>query len=590
MIKDKYINKDYKILILLSAVVLLLYARTFWFGFSPMDEQWLLVRNTEFMSDWASFIKSFSIGIQGIYYRPILLLSLLIDFKISGMDPMMFHISNTVYHILASFMLFKVLMILGTDRLKSFYLSALYAVHPMMVNGVAWIPGRNDVLLCFFTLVSIYFLMKYFKGSEKKYLFGHLIFFLIALFTKESAASLPVFFILFFLIQKGYKSELVKLSLTWILTFVTWYFLRSHFVDFIPVPKAGLLDTLRDLVLTFLGYTGKSLLPFVQSVAPPLRTVWIWPGLFTLALMALILYKKWISDTKAALTGVALFFSMMIFPVWFGANSQWQIQDEHRAITSIAGLMMLISAIRIPTVFNDRFKVQFAELSNRSINLVLIVLVLYTLKTYIRLETYRNEDTYAEEGVVDCPENFNFHAHMANSLYGHQMFADAIIHFNQAIKMRPNLAQLYHNRANAFLEIGKKDSCLMDFNKAAELSNNNPQVLVNRMKAYRRFKEYQGAFRDLELINRLFPGTLPPNYGAEMQKEYLDLRFVELNKMIAKEPKNALLFVNRAQFFMEIRNPEYALKDLQYAVELDPTNAEYKKYLQELQASYSPKK
>ncbi len=208
---------------LLVAVVFLLYGRSITFDFVNYDDYDLVVRNTEFLKDPGNILTSFTTHAftthreEGVYYRPILLLSYFADYALWGVNPAGFHLTNVLLHAVATLLLFLLAVellrqargapangevsagatsFIGDDRLTAFLTALLFAVHPVQTESVAWVAGRNDILLGVFILGSLCcHIAQYRPGARPGvwYAFSAALF-AAALLTKESALFfLPLF-------------------------------------------------------------------------------------------------------------------------------------------------------------------------------------------------------------------------------------------------------------------------------------------------------------------------------------------------------------------------------------------------------------
>lgn len=132
------------------------------------------------------------------YFRPLVLLSFVLEFKWLGLDPKFAHIINLSLHLLNVFLVGVLANALKRDgsafgAWRSAIAMLIYGLHPALIEPVAWISGRFDLLVTSFVLVGIYAGL---KGSRAGLFFSMLFFFLAAL-SKEMAATFPLLFILF---------------------------------------------------------------------------------------------------------------------------------------------------------------------------------------------------------------------------------------------------------------------------------------------------------------------------------------------------------------------------------------------------------
>ena len=92
------------------------------------------------------------------YYRPLTTLSYLLDHAIGGSGPLMFHLSVVVFHVVTTFLVFRFGLALFSGApvavLAAGIGAALFAVHPIHSESVAWGAGRSDVLACGFSVAA----------------------------------------------------------------------------------------------------------------------------------------------------------------------------------------------------------------------------------------------------------------------------------------------------------------------------------------------------------------------------------------------------------------------------------------------------
>jgi len=129
-----------------------------------------------------------------IYYRPLTQISFLLDYLLWGYHPFGYHLTNITLHVLNVLLFFilarKILAKLEINSTSTFLLTLVFALHPVHVESVSWIAGRTDILVSFFSLLTLIATQLYWEKQEKKLLLLILIFFLFALASKEMAVIL----------------------------------------------------------------------------------------------------------------------------------------------------------------------------------------------------------------------------------------------------------------------------------------------------------------------------------------------------------------------------------------------------------------
>ena len=125
------------------------------------------------------------------YWQPLTFVSRMMDIELFGLDPAMHHLTNLVFHILNTLLLFRVWFRMTGRMERSFWLAALFAIHPLHVEPVAWVTQRKDVLYAFFWLLTMRAYLGYVeRPSGKRYglVMG---LFACSLMSKSMAVTLP---------------------------------------------------------------------------------------------------------------------------------------------------------------------------------------------------------------------------------------------------------------------------------------------------------------------------------------------------------------------------------------------------------------
>ena len=121
----------------------------------------------------------------------------MLDCQIYGMNPGQHHLTNVLFHILNTLLLFLVFKRMTGDLWQSGFVAALFALHPLHVESVAWVAERKDVLSTFFLMLTMWSYTRYVEHSEfNKYLLV-ILFFIIGLMAKPMLVTLPFVLLLF---------------------------------------------------------------------------------------------------------------------------------------------------------------------------------------------------------------------------------------------------------------------------------------------------------------------------------------------------------------------------------------------------------
>src|SRR3989344_2289931 len=132
---DKIFSKNWIPFSIIVSFGFILYFQDFFFNFSYLDDNNLILDNQYFLSNLANFFKSFSIDVfyvfnhSAFYYRPLLTISLMFDFQLGGTFPFIYHFTNVALHLLSAGLLFIFLKKLDYKKELSFLFSIIFLIH-----------------------------------------------------------------------------------------------------------------------------------------------------------------------------------------------------------------------------------------------------------------------------------------------------------------------------------------------------------------------------------------------------------------------------------------------------------------------------
>ena len=164
--------------------------------------------------DWP---KIFGLAGGEAQYRPLRTLSYAVDFQLGGLDPFVFHLSNLVYHWLASFLAFLAASEVtgglgrqaagtspGQRRTVALFASVLWALHPIQTDSVTYVSGRRDILAGLFFFLGLYAFLRWRASAGagqrlRRAAWGTLAFsaYALGVASKEVAVVLPVMFLVY---------------------------------------------------------------------------------------------------------------------------------------------------------------------------------------------------------------------------------------------------------------------------------------------------------------------------------------------------------------------------------------------------------
>jgi len=461
-LEDRFSSTIFAVLILVS-ITFLVYSRSLFLDYTKLDDSIFIIENAPYNSDAKNIGVSFQRGLfnptKDAYYRPLFLVDFILESRLFGIKPAGYHFTNLLYHILSVVMLFIFLKRIKIPPLDSFLLSLLFAVHPVLTQAVAWIPGRNDMLLMIFFLASFILLLKYFEKPTPGSIAVHMLFFLAALFTKETAIIIPVIiggFSIFYL--KTAWRRMVFPLISWILAITIWLFVRSTAtLSNSWVSPSDMLHAGLDRLGVILQYLGKIFFPVNLTVFPVAEDITlIWGILALTGLITLIIYSK---SYSKPLTYLGLFwFIVFLIPVLIVPKSLNDQVFEHRLYLPVIGILIMLSqAAPFSGTYNPGMK----------ITIVSAVALIFIIQSFIRTSYFNDPVTFWTHAVNGSP-----HSAYAKTLLGTKVDdpAEREKLFMQAYALDPNLKNLNYYLGKVFFD--RKESDTAEYYLRKEVAHN----------------------------------------------------------------------------------------------------------------------
>lgn len=431
-------------LLLLIAVGAGVYGQTVFSGFTFYDDQPLLVAHRDYFSDPLNALACFGhdtfslLGpeARGVFYRPVLIASFVIDAQIGGIRPAVYHATNVLLHLGASCLVFALLLRLGHGRNPSLFLALLFCVHPTLAPAIAWIPGRNDSLLAIFSVTSVLLLQAFLRSRRWALLPLVLLAFGLVLFTKETGGALAAVLAFTAFVERrpgeGLSPRLAALAGGGAAVVGAWALLRRLALGGTP----SFLSVWDENAPMLVVYVGKTLFPTQLVVYPHAADFSLLPGLLAIALLGAAAFSL----------GLRLLGRAGIGPLWYAAFLSPALFSpvetngfEHRLYVPMIGALLLAAEVRWPLRFRPAVPLRLAAAA-----LVLVTAAAITLR---RLPDFTNDVTFWESAVRSSPAS-----DIAWTTLGYRYFeSDRLDEAEQAVRTS---LQLHADRTRAHVLLG----------------------------------------------------------------------------------------------------------------------------------------
>lgn len=401
-------------------------------------------------------------------YNPIVLISFAVDYEIAKLDPKWSHLVNLIFHLLNALLVFACMRKLKFRTEVAGLIAALFAIHPLSVEAVAWVAGRKDMLYGFFFLLAWLFYLRYKEsGRTSNYLIA-LVLFTFSLLSKVQAITLPFILIISDYILAG---NLTRRSLLDKIPFI----LLSLIIGIVAISGSNLVADKYSIVPTFADkiifsimavglYLFKLILPFSQSA------IYSFPepgssqyfnlligGIATSVLLIALAIYSMVKKARIFAGGI-LFFLVSIFVVLHVVAFNSSLIYER--FTYLAGIGIFISLLHIDQLWPGFAKYRFKVLGT--------AVLVYAIVCFFRVQVWKDSET---------------------------LWSDVIL-------KNPNSAVGWNNRGMVYYEKGEFDKALLDFNECIRVQPKHPDAYNNRSIIYYHRKDYPKALEEnLKLLN-----------------------------------------------------------------------------------------
>ena len=423
------------------------------------------------------------------YYRPLINITYFLDYKIWGMNSYGFRTTNLIFHLLSCFILFKLIDYFIRDRQIALWCVVLFSMHPANTESVSCIVARNNILVAFFSVFSLYY---YIIGIEKsnntKILISALAFF-CAVFAKEFGLMiLPVLFLYQRFLARNRRSILSEL-LGYIpfIIIVLLYFLLRHLVIgniLTPFDDSQILKRIYFVPYIIVWNLKLIFLPYglhQYNISYP-RSFFDLYVLLSIMIVLLATIFLWIGRDKKILMFSSLSFLTVIFPVLSIIPSA----STPNALISLRWLYFPMFFIFLALGWTIK---RFFDNKRIIIKTILCIAICYFgMYSYVLNRYHWHDDgTFLTKEVLHF-KNIVHAGGFAEYLFKQGKLSEAEKYFNIAINNFPDTAYNYINYSallinnreymDALSYLDKARNLLMTHHERGEWHNNKGSALL----------------------------------------------------------------------------------------------------------------
>ena len=571
----------YLLLFTLLVVTYLLYANSLHHELLNFDDNEYFTNYPEITNlSWQS-IQTYFTHYYVIMYQPLAVLTFAINHYFSQIDTLPLHLTNLILHLVNVLLIYTFIYKLSQKKVIAIITAILFAAHPMNVEAVTWISARSSSLYTLFYTLSIIQYLNYLHLQQRKYLIFAGLAFLLSLFSKSQAVTLPIVL----LAIDYYHSQITRANISAMLLVKAPFLLLSLLFGLITILNQDTINNITNGMMisyslpeticlacySFIFYLYKFFVPInlcAIYVYPP-RVHGLLPMIYYLSPAILLAISYLIY--RVAQHKKYIVFGMLVFLITISINiqiipSRLFIVSERYGYFPYIGLFFIIGAF-----YNELIE-KTVKLTVGWKQILFGILLLYILMCAM-LTIHRN--TIWKDNIVFMTDIINknpsepyisrAYGTRANAVQKNDHIQDALADYKKAIEIYPIDSTSYLNRALLYTEMKNYHSALDDLNQAIKLQPTSALMYSKRGLVKYNMQNNKEALADFNQSLKLNPNNVEAyNIRAIIRFSANDYKGSEddFSHAIRLEPLNSELYKNRGIMSLKMQQLEKACKDL----------------------------
>jgi tetratricopeptide (TPR) repeat protein len=501
---DKFdIRQKHSIIVVLMLIILTL--GVYWpvqdYEFVNFDDNLYVADNylTQSGLTYQGIIKTFT-DVHTGHWHPLTILSHMLDWQLFGDNAGGHHWTSVIIHILNTILLFIFFRYVTGAIWKSAFLAALFAIHPLNVESVAWIAERKNVLSTFFWILTMLFYVWYVKQPNWKRYLSVFFSFALGLMSKPMLVTLPFVLLLldywplnrmginfqnndqnvttsivtdksriFFLVLE----KIPLLVLTIISICLTFYAAQSINTvasgDILP-----LTARISNAIFSYAVYIKKLFWSFDLAVFYPHAYIPIWQVsvaallLVVITILAIRYYRKY----PYLIVGWFWYVGTLV-PVIGIVQVGGQSMADRYAYIPFIGLFTIISW----GVSQNLFKTKYAKMITSSVCIFFIIMLSFI--AYNQVKVWNNTATLFKSALKSNPNNYLAYKALGLDAADRGDNELALLYYSMSLKIKPDFDQAYNDAGLVLVKMGRRYEALKSFKKAIQINKFSAEAHYN---------------------------------------------------------------------------------------------------------------
>ena len=521
-------------------------------------------------------------------YHPLTMLSLMGDYQLHKLHAGGYHFTNVLLHAASAILLFLVLRQMTGALWRSAFVAAVFAIHPLRVESVAWVAERKDVLGGFFFMLTLGAYARYvenlkFQISNFKFFYiASVILFALGLLSKPTVVTLPfVLLLLDYWPLRRFEQPrklsgliLEKIPLLALAAGACAMTVLSAGKWITPAAHVSMLSRIGNALVSYAVYLRQMVWPEGLAVPYPYPHNGLppWEVALAGALLAGLSVVAWAERrTRPWLLMGWLWYLGMLAPmigiVQVGAFAH---ADRYTYLPQIG---IYVAVTWLAAEWGAKWHAGRGLLGG----LMAGVLAVLMFCAWKQTSYWQNSETLWTHTLACAADNAVAHNNLGNALVQEGKVDEAIPHLQKALQIRPEFAEARFNLGLAISQKGGVDEAIVQFQEALKIKPDFAEAHYILGNALRQIGKVDEAISHFQKALEIMPDFAEAhnNLGTALrQKGRVDEAIFHYQKALEIMPDNESVHVNLANAFLQKGGVDQAIAHFQNALQIEPADME----------------
>jgi len=588
------------ICIFLAAIVWAVFGRTLGYEFVNYDDNLYVYENPAVQEGLT--LKSIASAFSYVHtdnWVPLTTISHILDCQFYGLNAGGHHLTNILLQTATAILLFLVLRQMTGALWRSAFVAAVFAIHPLRVESVAWVTERKDVLSGVFFMLTISAYVRYARHPWSSARYGLvLLLFALGLMSKPTVVTIPfVLLLLDYWPLKRFTSSAAAIAgtgivcrlencsvpLRLIVEKIPMLMLSiasciptvlAERIGILSVEKVPLGLRIENALVSYAVQMGRMLYPAKLALLYPYPAnglpLWkIIPACLLLAAISLgVLF--WRRKHAYLLVGWLWYLGMlvpMIGLVQVGSQAQ---ADRHTYLPQI-GLYLLLTWAAADLCAGRRY----GRWILGGLSTFILAALIYC--AWVQTAYWRNSESLWTHTLACTSDNVGAHYNLGDALLKKGNADEAIVHYQQALQINPDDEEVRYNLGTVLFQKGRMDEAIVQYQKALQIKPDFTKARLNLGNTLLQKGKLDEAITHFQKVLEIKPDYAEAQNSlgyALFLKGQVDEAISHYQKALQINPDYAEAHYNLGYALLQKGRVDEAIAHYQQALEIKPDYAE----------------